>query len=219
MTESRIQIGELPWSPTLGIFDFRARVDAMAPKTAIYAGCGLVHTPLSKQLRDYPFDKLTLIDIHEPYIKALKGQRKLFAAKEIEYHVGKAQNLDQLLTPGYRYDCAFLLDIVEHIHDKKFDTQDEAKKVAFTFLGNLEQYVSSIILWIPLGFCPIDRDPWGGDNHEAHRHYSTWQAEDLTKLGYAIEYYPGFHNPHVQKYWTPNKKWDCHGCYGFKKIN
>ena len=217
MTE-RKSVGKLPWSDTLDIFDFKGRLDAIAPKTAIDVGVGLCHTPLSKQLKDYPFDKLAVMDIHEPYIKVLKSQRKTFVAKEMEFYVGKAQDLDQLLDPSHRYDCAILLDIVEHIHTNKFDTQEEAKAVALAFLRNLEYYVDSVLLWIPLGYCPITGDPWGGENHEAHKHYSTWSGEELLELDYAIEYYPGFHNPHVQKYWTPEKKWDCDACYGFKKI-
>ncbi len=81
-------------------------------------------------------------------------------------------------------DCITGFDIVEHLE----------KNSAIKLLEKCEIIAKKIILlFVPIGIHPQNKDPWGMDNDYHQTHKSTWYVEDLENLGYEVNYYPEWH--------------------------
>lgn len=83
-----------------------------------------------------------------------------------------------------RVDIAWCLDILEHLE----------KQEAVKLLMSLERIARlQIVVFLPLGYFPQDRDPAGFEDPDLLRHRSSWKEEDLVRLGYQCQRLAGFH--------------------------
>lgn len=83
-----------------------------------------------------------------------------------------------------RVDIAWCLDILEHLE----------KQEAVRLLMSLERIARlQIVVFLPLGYFPQDRDPAGFEDPDLLRHRSSWKEEDLVRLGYQCQRLAGFH--------------------------
>jgi hypothetical protein len=166
-----------------------SRVEALGKHASVVDwGCGLNHSPVSHQVRELDCDVLLSVDAWREYLIRLRGQAHTFRARAHHYLQGEVDEvalslLDQAPDnplPGdlpRHFDLSLCLDVVEHLE----------KPRALRWLEMLEQVSDRILVWIPLGAAPIDRDTYGGHNDYYHTHRSTWVREDLEALGYAVE--------------------------------
>jgi SAM-dependent methyltransferase len=81
-------------------------------------------------------------------------------------------------------ECVIGLDIIEHF----------TKEDAVLLLVHLEGLVSKCLMWfIPVGHHPQFKDDRGFGNDYYQTHRSTWQPEDMERLGYDVWFYPNWH--------------------------
>lgn len=209
-------IGHLPWGEGISVWDLYNRVTAIDPKTCYSPGSGLFHTPLIKQLRDYPFDFLYLSDIYPLYVRKLESERTTFKASQLSINQGDATT-EHCTFKDKRFDLVLLFDIIEHVFDPDDKSPERSKQVGLKFLADMERVGKNVLGWVPEDYCPISEDPWHTNNQLGHTHFSTWFAEDFINLGYSVERFKGFHNHAVARYYTADRKWDCSALYVYKK--
>ncbi|MCL4553174.1 MAG: hypothetical protein M1305_06460 [Candidatus Marsarchaeota archaeon] len=151
--------------------------------TVIDWGCGLNHSPISKQVRDIDCDLLLSIDAWPEYVE--RSRSTAFKAKRHQALLGDMRAVAlKLIERGDHTDLSLCLDVIEHL------PRDDA----LNFLSRLEIISDRILVGIPLGYAPNDRDTYGGENHCYHAHRSTWTRDDFTGLGYACEVVKKFHS-------------------------
>lgn len=150
-------------------------------RTIVDLGCGTNASPISKQVKEIECDYLLSVDAYQQYLDEIRDED--YKAASHEYRCGKVTEVVKNLST--KFDLALCLDIVEHV------TKDEA----IPFLYALEQVAERVLIWIPIGHCPVKKDPTGGDNHDLHTHKSTWTARDLEALSYNVEVFEDFHTP------------------------
>jgi hypothetical protein len=176
---------ETPWS-SLDPFDLLGRIKTINPNPTRVAdwGCGMNHSPISKQVRDLHCGVLYSIDAWPEYI-AYQYSNTFLA----RVHIVMQGDVEAVLRHWKKYkphvDLSLCLDIVEHLE----------KSAAIKWLKGVEKVSDAVLIWIPLGYAPITQDTYGGSNHELHTHRSSWEKEDLEKLGYAVEVLENFHTP------------------------
>lgn len=143
-------------------------------------GCGHNDSPVSNQVLALPFDSLTSVDVHRPYLNLLRG--KLVAARQ---HRIVESEIIAYVDGQQRSDCCFdvtlLLDILEH-----FTYNDAAK-----LLKGIEVITNKrVVIWIPLGVCTQEEY----DSNPYQVHLSTWRRTNLEDLGYTVVQ-PSYHRP------------------------
>lgn len=104
------------------------------------------------------------VDIFSPYImKNLEGQR--IHSEYIN------QNIFEIDFPEKSFDCALLLDVIEHFTREDF----------LAFLPKLEKIAKKIIIITPNGF--NEQDSY--DDNPYQKHLSGWTVDDFEKLGFS----------------------------------
>lgn len=121
--------------------------------------------------------RLVLLDAHQPYL----DRSPVAGAKNVARMQGTAQELLPRLQE--RYDAVLAIDFIEHL------TRPDALAV----IAQLRRLGKIVVLFVPEGNHPQDKDYFnlGADHWQTHR--STWQAEDLVKLGFSVDRWPEFH--------------------------
>lgn len=133
-------------------------------KNVVDLGCG-ERSPLKLLKDDVNFKNLHSVgvDIFSPYIiKNLEGE------KIHSEYINK--NIFDIDFPEKSFDCAILLDVIEH-----FEREDFLK-----FLPRLEKIAKKIIIITPNGF--VKQGVYDDNSYQVHR--SGWTADDFTKLNF-----------------------------------
>lgn len=123
--------------------------------------------------------KLTLLDAHKPYLDERRARWP-----QIEVLCEEAyEGLHKLQDTGRRWDFVLGVDFIEHL----------ARDHAHLVIANMKMAEHAVILFVPEGNHPQDKDFYsmGGDHWQTHR--STWYAEDLEQLGFTVERWVDFH--------------------------
>jgi hypothetical protein len=171
----------------LSPLDLLSRVQYLQPLGLVVDwGCGPNEGPISSQVRRLDCDVLVSVDAWDPYIAKIRDE--VFSAKSrifVQSDVLEALTEIAVGLSGKKIDLSICLDIVEHLEDAK----------AVNFLLGLQAISKAILVWIPIGYAPIDRDTYGGENHELHKHRSTWSVMALELLGFEVELLENFHTP------------------------
>ncbi len=82
------------------------------------------------------------------------------------------------------FDIVWCLDILEHLK----------KEESFKLLSALEKIAKrQVIVFIPLGYFPQDREPEKVANSKFVKHQSFWEKSDFTKRGYRCRVLRGYH--------------------------
>ena len=125
-------------------------------------GCGQ-YSPLGR-IRDKLNPNLYSVgvDDFDPYLETSKKQ-----GIHSEYI---KSNIFNITFPDNSFDCALLLDVIEH-----FEKEDFLK-----FLPQLEKIAKKIIILTPNGF--VNQDTYDGNEYQIHK--SGWTVEDMEKLGF-----------------------------------
>lgn len=120
--------------------------------------------------------KITCIDAHRDAVEACRalGLEAIFAdVRDIPKRFAKAS-----------FDIAWCIDVLEHLE----------REEALRLLSSLSTIARrQIVVFLPLGFFPQDRDPGGFAEPELVKHRSFWEKEDLISLGYRCYPLRGFH--------------------------
>ena len=93
------------------------------------------------------------------------------------------RDIARRFSPG-DFDIVWCLDIIEHLK----------KKDALEFIDKLEKIGSwQVVVFIPLGYLPQDRDPSGSTDLKLVRHRSFWKKEEFIERGYHCQVMHGYH--------------------------
>ncbi|OGY17686.1 MAG: hypothetical protein A2900_05995 [Candidatus Chisholmbacteria bacterium RIFCSPLOWO2_01_FULL_50_28] len=83
-----------------------------------------------------------------------------------------------------RFDIIWCLDVLEHL----------PKGEAFNLLSELERMAGrQVVVFLPLGYLPQDREPSGAYDSELVRHRSIWEKQDFLERGYRCRVLWGYH--------------------------
>jgi hypothetical protein len=95
-----------------------------------------------------------------------------------------ATELERLFVPG-AVDLVTLIDVIEHF------TPEDAREV----LRQAESVAARrVMLFTPRGAFPQEGfDAFGLGGEEYQRHRSSWEPEDLARLGYRVVVLTGYH--------------------------
>ncbi len=147
-------------------------------------GCG-PSSPL-KNLKKAPALELYSVgvDIFEPYILNNLAKEKIHS----EYI---NSNIFAIDFPPQSFDCALLIDVIEHFTKKDF----------LDFLPKLEKIAKKIIIITPNGF--IKQETYDNNPYQIHR--SGWTKQDLTELGFSCRGLSGLKFLRGQE-WEPKIK-------------
>ena len=142
-------------------------------------GCGKMNSPLSVQIRSLPFKKLVGIDAAAPCIKDVIANQRNIAAKELNAMVVDARTyLPTLETESF--DVVILMDMLEHISKEEgVELLKHATRIAR----------QRVLIWLPVGQC--EQSPAMDNPYMEHK--STWNPEDLEKLGFDVTTWKAFH--------------------------
>jgi len=125
-------------------------------------GCG-PGSPLGRVKKDLrPGVYMLGVDDFEPYI-----QKNKIDKIHSEY---LKKNIFDADFPAKSFDCAVLLDVIEHFEEKDF----------LEFLAKLERMVKKIIIMTPNGF--TNQNEYDGNVYQIHR--SGWTAKQMRGLGF-----------------------------------
>lgn len=116
------------------------------------------------------------IEIHQPYIDRANN---LDCIKIL----GDIRHFKELISPE-DMDCAMFIDSLEHL----------SKEDAVDLMGRVMANFNKVILMVPEGNHPQNKDIFemGADEYQTHK--STWTAEDVKALGFnEILVDPNFH--------------------------
>lgn len=127
-------------------------------------GCG-ENSPLGLLKDDKKFKDLYSVgvDIFSPYILKNIEEYKIHS----EY-INK--NIFEIDFPEKSFDCALLLDVIEHFNKNDF----------LNFLPRLEKMVKKIIIITPNGFVP--QEEYNENPYQIHK--SGWTVDELKNLGF-----------------------------------
>lgn len=130
--------------------------------TILDLGIG-AHSPISRIKPKLKSDVFILgVDNFEPYIESNKKDH-------IHSDYLKSDILDIDLH-GRKFDCAILLDVIEHFDKEKF----------LDFIPKLEKMTDKIIIRTPNGY--IDQEEYDGNEYQVHK--SGWTTQELNRLGF-----------------------------------
>jgi SAM-dependent methyltransferase len=125
-------------------------------------GCG-PHSPLGRIKNKLKPNLYSVgVDDFDPYLDGNKKNK--IHSKYIK------SNIFNISFPEKSFDCAILLDVIEH-----FEKDDFLK-----FISKLEKITKKIIIFTPNGF--IKQDKYDGNDYQIHK--SGWTVEDMTELGF-----------------------------------
>lgn len=133
-------------------------------KSVLDLGCG-ESSPLRLLKGNPNFKDLYSVgvDIFSPYILKNVEENKIHS-KYIN------QNIFEVDFPEKSFDCAIMLDVIEH-----FEREDFIK-----FLPKLEKFAKKIIIMTPNGF--VKQESYDNNPYQVHK--SGWTVPDMEKLGF-----------------------------------
>ena len=137
---------------------------------ALNIGIGDGNSGIARQIPFIPFKSLTMIDIHEPYIKNAKA--RFYDAKKVRFY-----NADMREYPVENYEIVMLFDVLEHLK------KEESLKV-------LSRIKGKTIVFIPLE-TEYRKNIY---DLKSQDHLSMWTEEDFIKLGFKTERLVNFHH-------------------------
>jgi len=142
-------------------------------ETILEIGAGLFEI-----LKDVSRDKIRVgVEIFMPYI-----ENRVCDSLCVPIHAD-AMNIDQLFVPR-SFDAVMMIDVLEH-----FNSND-----ARLLLNKAEAIARhKVIIFVPEGIHPQDKDDRGFGNDYYMTHRSVWYAKDLEQLGYRVEVWKDFH--------------------------
>lgn len=133
-------------------------------------GCG-PSSPLARIKDRLKPNVYTLgVDDFDPYLETNK-KNKIHS----EYLKSNILKID---LPAKSFDCAILLDVIEHFDKKDF----------LDFLPKLEKITKKIIIMTPNGY--INQDEYDQNSYQIHR--SGWTAKEMSDLGFRCHGVSGF---------------------------
>lgn len=135
-------------------------------KHTIDFGCGVG----DKIRRAYGDTKIGL-ELYTPYTKKARGYKTL--------NIDFRKYRDSL--PRRMCDVAMMIDTLEHI----------SKEDALVLLTQMQEDFNKIIVFVPEGICPQGR---GLDGNPYQQHLSSWEAGELTDLGFKVKRYERYHD-------------------------
>jgi hypothetical protein len=126
-------------------------------------GAGNGEGTFSQNIQSIPFGLLTNVEIYPDALFQLSQYH--FAAHNVDYVNSDMVEYVRTLRDK-SYDCAILIDTIEHI----------TRERAWELLGELKRVCTKrIILFLPFGDCP--QDEYG--NNPFQHHKSSWSPEDF----------------------------------------
>ncbi len=144
-------------------------------------GCGLAVAS-----RRLPCRKIIAVDIYKPYLEIINKRRD----KHVETICLDIKKFpDYIRKHNLKIDIALLGDVIEHL-----EKADANKLIE----GLKETIKRRIIVFVPVGFCPQEEDPWGFGN-EYHKHLSQWYPKDLEQLGFKVDVWEKYHSRKTNK--------------------
>jgi hypothetical protein len=111
------------------------------------------------------------IEIWKPYLESHIDHFNVPVFEDCVKIHGNVLEYRSLLN-DYNLDTAMIIDVLEH-----FD-----QEVAFDWINNLKKDFKKIILMVPAGDFPQDKDHSGFGADEFQKHRSSWYEEDIKKL-------------------------------------
>ncbi len=132
-----------------------------------------------ESLRDTPCEVKLGLDAHRPYLE----HRRVRDAVPIH---ADALQIGELFPAG-AVDLVTLLDVVEHF----------PKESALDLLAQAEAVAARrVVVATPRGAFPqADHDAYGLGGEDLQQHRSSWEIEDLTRLGFRVAVFKGLHGP------------------------
>jgi 2-polyprenyl-3-methyl-5-hydroxy-6-metoxy-1,4-benzoquinol methylase len=132
-------------------------------------GVGDGNSGVARQLPFIPFKSLTMIDVHEPYLKNAKA--RFWDAKEVSFV--KADVRDY---PVSDFDIVMMFDVLEHL--TKADSLSVLSRIrgtAVVFIPLEKEYRKNVY------------------EVESQDHLSMWTEQDFIDLGFKTEVLHNFH--------------------------
>jgi len=153
-------------------------------------GAGLYDSPLSKQMLELPFRKLTAVEIYFPALRHLRTNL-VPNNPQLEVIEGDIRYVLSSI-PDNSYDVVTMLDSIEHFR------RPDARVILMNIMAIARQRV---LIWLPLGYCPQ------GDlqGNIFQRHLSTWSGKEFREMGFDVRIYREFHQhftPPVDAAWA-----------------
>ena len=133
-------------------------------------GVGVGNSGLAVQLPYFPFARLDLLDVHQPYLDSARA--RTWAAKKVNFI-----NCDIRTWNTNAYDLVLMFDVLEHLEKKDS-------------LAVMDKIKCKQVIFIPL-----EKEFRKNEfNAESQDHLSIWRPYDFVHRGYEIELLPGFHH-------------------------
>ena len=132
-------------------------------------GVGVGNSGLAVQLPYFPFARLDLLDVHQPYLDSARA--RTWAAKKVNFI-----NCDIRTWNTNAYDLVLMFDVLEHLEKKdSLAVMDKIKCKQVIFIPLEKEFRKNIF------------------EAESQDHLSFWTEEDFIKLGYKTEVLQNFH--------------------------
>lgn len=143
-----------------------------------------IGTGVMRSLQALPCSTKVGLEVHRPYLES----REIGDAVPVN---ASALEIERLFVPN-AFDLVTLIDVLEHF------AQAEALEV----LRQVEVVARRrTVLFTPRGAFPQEgHDSFGLGGEEFQRHRSTWEPDDLLRLGYRVAVLQGFHDPRNESF-------------------
>lgn len=152
-------------------------------------GCGPGDSAISQNILQIPWRSLISVEALLPYVNRLRQKTAL--AQRHDVREIRVEQIFEEFVSG-EADVILMMDVLEH-----FPYRD-----ALRLLTRLEPFARrGIVIFSPLGHTA--QEPIDGNALQLHR--SFWDAQDLTRLGYDVDVYQGFHlqfDPPAPAFWA-----------------
>lgn len=188
----------LPHSDLTTLHD---RLIGEIPKGASVLDVGAGLAKYHELLRAHVGRPLVLLDAHLPYLKKAKElvPDSICIHGEAVEVLESSQQVQERFPPSAAGDTSVILaiDFLEHL----------PRTDALRCVAAMKELASQIILFVPEGNHPQEKDHYnlGGDHWQTHR--STWYAEDLEQLGFVVERWVDFHRWASDRGCDPGALW------------
>lgn len=130
-------------------------------------------------LEQYACGFIVALDVHRPFL-----ENRVFKSAHILPVHANADDIDRLFLPKTFATVTFV-DSIEHF------TKEDGHRI----LKKAELLArDKVIVFTPRGFFPQSVDHYGLNGDVYQTHYSGWEPEDFTELGYEVLVFNGFHD-------------------------
>jgi hypothetical protein len=130
-------------------------------------------------LEQYQCRFIVALDIHRPFL-----ENRVYRSPHILPLHADAQDISKLFLPK-TFGAVTLIDSIEHF----------TKEAGLAVLEKAERLArDNVIIFTPRGYFPQFVDYYGLNGDIYQTHYSGWEPEDFTDLGYKVLILKGFHD-------------------------